>query len=275
MSDTAGNKVVLVTGASAGIGYCAVEKLLGEGYTVYAAARRVEKMKDLEEQGAHLIRMDVRDDAAVEAGVSQLIEEQGRIDVLVNNAGYGSYGTIEDIPIEEIRNQFDVNVFGYARLQKAVLPHMRRQGSGRIINVASVVSFVATPVLGWYAATKHAIKGMSDALRMEVKALGIDVVMIEPGALKTEFDVVAFAALDKVEISKEYKELVAKVVDYMKDSYAKCEGPENTAKFIVEAVKAKHPNTQYRTTTDAKMFIALKALLGDKMFDYMIGQSLK
>ncbi len=275
MSNSTGNKIVLVTGASAGIGKLTAKKLLKQGHTVYAAARRVERMQDIENEGGHALYMDVTDTKSVNSGISRLLDEQGQIDVLVNNAGYGSYGTIEDVPIEEIRHQFNVNVFGYARLQQAVLPHMREKKSGRIINVASVVSFVATPVLGWYGATKHAIKGMSDALRMEVRDLGIDVVMIEPGVIKTEFDEAAFAALDKVDISPDYQEIVSKSVKFLKKSYARCEGPENTARSIIEAIDAKHPKTQYRTTMDVTAVIALKALLGDRSFDYMVRRTLK
>lgn len=232
-------------------------------------------MNALKYIGAHLLHMDVTNTDSVKRGVSRLIKDQGRIDVLVNNAGYGSYGTIEDIPIEEIENQFNVNVLGCARLQQAVLPYMRAAHSGRIINVASVVSFVSTPVLGWYAATKHAIKGMSDALRMEVSSLGIDVVMIEPGALRTEFDKVAFAALDDVEISGDYTEIVANFVKYSNNMYARCEGPSKTAESIVKAIEARRPKSQYRTTIDAKALIAIKAVLGDRIFDYAVGRTLK
>lgn len=268
-------KTVLITGASAGFGKRVAEKLLDDGYTVYAAARRVDKMKDLEQKGAHVLRMDVTDTESVEAAVSQLIEEQGRIDVLFNNAGYGSYGTIECIPLEEIQRQYDVNVFGMARLIKAILPHMREKRSGLIINTASIVGHVSTPVLGWYASTKHAVEAMSDALRMEVKHLGIDVVMIEPGAVKTEFDEVAFATLDKLEHPEDYKALVAAFRKFSENMYAKCPGPENTADAVLKAIKAKRPKFRYATTTDAKVLPKVRRLLGDRLFDKAILSQLK
>jgi len=268
-------KIVLITGASAGFGKRTAEKLLDEGYTVYAAARRVERMSDIEAKGADILKMDVTDTASVEAGVDQVIREQGRIDVLFNNAGYGSYGTIECIPIEEIQRQYDVNVFGMGRLIKTVLPHMREKKSGLIINTASIVGHVSTPVLGWYASTKHAVEAISDALRMEVKHLGIDVVMIEPGAVKTEFDEVAFATLDRVEHPEDYKALVAAFRKYSENAYAKCPGPESTADAVVKAIKAKRPKTRYATTTDAKLLPKVRRWLGDRLFDKLILSQLK
>ncbi|MFO7667811.1 MAG: oxidoreductase [Desulfobacterales bacterium] len=268
-------KTVLITGASAGFGKRVAEKLLDEGYTVYAAARRVEKMRDIEAKAAHILKMDVTDTASVDAGVNQMIDEQKHIDVLFNNAGYGSYGTIESIPLEEIQYQYDVNVFGMARVIKAVLPHMRKRRCGLIINTASVVGHVSTPVMGWYASTKHAVEGMSDALRSEVKHLGVDVVMIEPGAVKTEFDEVAFANLDKVDHPDDYKDLVAAFKRYAKGLYAKCPGPESTADAVLKAIKAKRPKARYATTIDAKVLPKLKRLLGARLFDKALLSQLK
>jgi short-subunit dehydrogenase len=263
-------KTVLITGASAGFGKRVAEKLLDEGYSVYAAARRVGKMRDIEAKGAHILNMDVTDTASVDAGVARLIEQEGQIDVLFNNAGYGSYGAIECVPLVEIKRQYDVNVFGMARLIKAVLPHMREKRKGRIINTASVVGHVSTAVLGWYASTKHAVEGMSDALRMEVKHLGIDVVVIEPGGVKTEFDEVAFANLDKVEHPEDYKAMVAAFRRYCENLYAKCPGPESTADAVVRAIKAKRPKTRYATTVDAKLLPKVRRWLGDGVFDSLI-----
>ena len=167
-------KVVLITGASSGIGKVTAEKLLEKGYVVYATARRLKKMLDLESKGANILKMDVTSDGDVNSVVDKIIQEQGRIDVLLNNAGYGSYSTVENIPMEELKYQFEVNVFGQGRLIKAVLPYMRSQKSGRIINMSSMVGIVSTPLLGWYAASKHATEAMSDALRLELKGTGID-----------------------------------------------------------------------------------------------------
>ncbi len=268
-------KTVLITGASAGFGKLVAEKLLAKGYTVYAAARRVERMQDLEAKGAHVMHMDVTDNDSVKAGVARVLEEQQRLDVLFNNAGYGSYGTIEDVPLEEIQRQYDVNVFGMGRLIQAVLPQMRKQRAGRIINTSSVVGQMSTAVVGWYASTKHAVEAFSDALRMEVKPLGIDVVVIEPGAVKTEFDEVAFGTLDSLEHAEDYKPLVAGFRKYTGGMYAKCPGPEGTAKAVIKAIEAKNPKTRYATTLDAKLLPRVKRLLTDKLFDKVVLSQMK
>jgi len=260
-------KVILITGASSGFGKLTASKLLALGHTVYAVARRVDRMAELEKQGAKLIAMDVTDNEAVVAGVERLIKEQGRIDVVLANAGYGTYGTVESIPMEEIQYHYDVNVFGVARTLKAILPQMRRQKSGRIIITASYVSHVPLGCAGWYASTKHAVKAITEALRQETRDLGIDVVMIEPGAVKTGFDQVAIETLDKVEHPDDYKRLVKGFKQSMIDSYAKCPGPESTAEAMVKAVTAKRPKTRYRTTRDAKTLPLMKSLMSDRQFD--------
>ncbi|MFL6021784.1 MAG: oxidoreductase [Marmoricola sp.] len=186
--------VALVTGGSSGIGECTVTELLDAGYTVYTVARRVERMQALAAAGAHVFAMDVTDDASMVAGVERIIAEQGRIDLLVNNAGYGSYGAVEDVPIDEARRQFEVNVFGLARLTQLVTPHMREQKSGRIINISSIGGKFYEPFGAWYHATKFAVEGFSDCLRMELKPFGIKVVIIEPGPIITEWNEIARAA---------------------------------------------------------------------------------
>lgn len=180
--------VVLLTGASSGIGYDVAPLLVRYGYTVYGAARRVEKIEELASEGVKTLILDVTDEASMEAAVQQIIDAEGRIDVLINNAGYGSYGAIEDVPIDEARRQFEVNLFGLARLTQLVLPHMRAQGSGRILNISSMAGRITSPLGAWYHATKYALEAFSDALRMEVEEFGIDVVIIEPGGIKTPGD---------------------------------------------------------------------------------------
>jgi len=164
--------VALVTGASSGIGKETVKKLLEAGYTVYAAARRVEKMNDLADLGASILKMDVTDRVSIEAGVTNILYGERSIDVLVNNAGYGSYGAIEDVPLEEVRRQFEVNIFGLARLTQLVLPGMREKRFGKIVNVSSMGGKIYTPFGGWYHATKHALEGLSDSLRLETAPFG-------------------------------------------------------------------------------------------------------
>src|SRR3954452_12568633 len=184
-------KVALVTGGSSGIGACTVRELLDAGFVVYTVARRVDRMQPLVEQGAHAFAMDVTDDASMVAGIDRIITEQGRIDVLVNNAGYGSYGAVEDVPIDEARRQFEVNVFGLARLTQLVTPHMRRQGSGRIVNISSIGGNFYEPFGAWYHATKFAVEGFSDSLRLELRPFGIRVVLIRPAGIVTEWNTIA------------------------------------------------------------------------------------
>ncbi len=262
-------KVVLITGASSGFGHRTAEKLLERDFIVYPAARRVEMMQDLADQGATPLKMDVTNDEEVRAGVARILTEQGRVDVLVNNAGYGAYGAIEETPIEEVEYQFDVNVFGYGRLIQAVLPSMRERRSGRIINVASLVSHLSTPIIGWYAATKHAVDAMSDALRMEVKKLGIDVVLIEPGAVKTGFEEVAFTKLDAAPHADDYRGFVNGFRNYAARMYKRSPGPDGTADAIVRAITARRPKVRYRTTSDSKFLAPLSTLTPDRISDWL------
>ena len=189
--------VVLLTGASSGIGYDVAPLLVRYGYTVYGAARRVEKIEELASEGVKALSLDVTDEASMEAAVQQIIDAEGRIDVLINNAGYGSYGAIEDVPIDEARRQFEVNLFGLARLTQLVLPHMRARGSGRILNISSMAGRITSPLGAWYHATKYALEAFSDALRMEVEEFGIDVVIIEPGGIKTPWGLIAADHLEE------------------------------------------------------------------------------
>ncbi len=267
-------KVVLITGTASGFGKATAEKLVEKGYIVYGGDIQVEANQYLDKIGGHALIMDVTKDEQVKNGVQKVIDEQGRIDVLINNAGYGSYATIENMDMDELKYQFEVNVFGYARLQKEVLPHMRKQKSGRIINVSSVVGEVSMPILGWYSATKHAIEAMSDALRQEVKPFNIKVVKIQPGAVNTGFDEVAFAKMDAAHIPDDYKPMADDFEVFSKDMYTKVEGPDGTADFIVKAVEAKRPKTQYRTTSDARLLMRLKDWFSEKSFDKMMGKQM-
>ena len=173
-------KTALVTGASSGIGEATALKLHELGFTVYGAARRTDRLEQLAQRGIKPLAMDVTDDESIRAGVERIIADTGRIDVLVNNAGYGSYGAIEDVPSAEARRQFDVNVFGAMRLTQLVLPHMREQRSGTVVNISSMGGKIFTPLGGWYHATKFAVEALSDCLRLEVKPFGINVVVIGP-----------------------------------------------------------------------------------------------
>ena len=181
-------KVALVTGGSSGIGEQTALRLKQAGFTTYAVARRVDRMAGLEAEGVHAFAMDVTDDASMVGGIERIIAEQGRIDVLVNNAGYGSYGAVEDVPLDEARRQFEVNLFGLARLIQLVTPHMREQKSGRIINISSIGAVIYEPFGAWYHATKFAVDGFSDSLRVELRPFGIDVVIVHPAGIVTEWN---------------------------------------------------------------------------------------
>ncbi len=262
--------VILITGASSGFGRLAALKLIALGHSVYATSRKINKMKDLGEKGAKTLRMDVTLDGEVSTCVDQIIKEQGRIDVLINNAGQGAYGMIEAVPIDRVKYQFDVNVFGMGRVIQAVLPHMRKQKSGRIVITSSLVSHMSTLGLGWYAASKHALRAMSNSLRQEVKTLGIDVVMIEPGAVKTGFGEIALANFDKTNPPEEYKELHGNFKKYLVNMYKKGTGPEKTAEVIAKAATIKKPRALYRTTFDAVLFPIIQSLTSIRILDMAI-----
>lgn len=177
-------KVILITGASSGIGRETAIYLAKNNYKVYGVARRVDKLEELNKLGIQTIAMDVTDEASIKNTIDTIIQKEGKIDVLVNNAGYGEYGAFEDVSIENAKYQMEVNVFGLARITQLVLPYMRQQKSGSIINVSSVGGKVSNPMGSWYHASKFAVEALSDSLRLEVKPFGINVVVIEPGGIK-------------------------------------------------------------------------------------------
>jgi NAD(P)-dependent dehydrogenase (short-subunit alcohol dehydrogenase family) len=206
-------RVALVTGASSGIGKDFALQLLREGYMVYGAARRVERMGEIEAAGGVALEMDVTDDVTMTAAVDRIIREQSRIDVLVNNAGYGQMGALEDVPMEAARRQLEVNLIGVARLNQLVLPHMRAQKFGRIVNISTIGGKCAGPIAGWYYASKFALEGYSDALRMEVQPFGIDVVVIEPGGIDTEWAQIAYGSAQNYSAQGAYGPLVASMLN--------------------------------------------------------------
>jgi NAD(P)-dependent dehydrogenase (short-subunit alcohol dehydrogenase family) len=265
-------KVALVTGASSGIGEATALKLQSLGYTVYGAARRVERMAGLADRGIHTLAMDVTDEASMHAGVQQIIAAEGRIDVLVNNAGYGSYGAIEDIPLEEARAQFEVNMFGAARLIQLVLPQMRAQRSGTIVNITSMGGKIHTPMGGWYHATKFALEALSDNLRMELKPFGIDVVVIEPGSIRTEWSAIAADKLRAVSAHGAYTDQAGAMADQLGATTTSrlTSEPTVVANAIAKAVSARRPRTRYAVGMGAKPLIFLRRWLSDRSFDTLM-----
>ncbi len=272
------NKVALVTGASSGIGKATAKQLLKDGLVVYVAARRLEQMQDLETLGAKALKMDITYNEDVKRVVNTIIEEQGKVDVLVNNAGYAIYGAVEDTSIEDARRQFEVNLFGLARLTQLILPHMRKQKSGRVINVSSVGGKIYTPLGAWYHATKHALEGWSDALRIELKQFNIDVVIVEPGVIKTEFgDVMTNPMLERSG-NGAYADLAKKIEQATYETYGKkgnYSPPSVIANAISKAVKAKKPKTRYVAGKLAKPLLFVRKWVSDRTFDKVIMSQVK
>lgn len=262
---------VLVTGASSGMGKATAARLLRDGYTVYAAARRLEQMRDLEELGATVLAMDITRDEDVVAVVDRITAEQGGVDVLVNNAGFGTYGAMEDTTLDDARYQFEVNLFGMARLTQLVLPHMRAQGAGRIVNLSSMGGKIYTPLGSWYHASKHAVEGWSDCLRLELAPFGIDVVVIEPGIIDTEFGDVLAEPMLKRSGQGPYADLAVRVAKATGDSYAAgATPPEKIADVIAAAVAARRPRTRYAAGRLAKPLIAVRTWCGDRAYDRIV-----
>ncbi len=270
------SKTALVTGASSGIGEETARTLHKLGYTVYAAARRTDRLKQLTAIGIHSLTMDVTDDESMTSGIEQIIAETGRIDVLVNNAGYGSYGAIEDVSLDEARRQFEVNVFGLGRLTQLVLPHMRAQRSGTIINISSMGGRLTTPLGGWYHATKYAVEALSDALRMETAPFGIDVVVIEPGGIRTEWSGIAADHLEETAEGSAYASQIKAVANSMRsESTNKRQSPPSVIADTVEKiVTARKPRTRYVVGFAAKPLVTLRRILPDRAFDRVISAAL-
>ena len=265
-------KVAIVTCASSGIGEETAKRLAGLGYTVYAAARRVERMANLTAEGIRPVKVDVTDDDALAAFVEEVVTESGRVDVLVNNAGYGSYGSVEDVPMAEARRQFDVNVFGLARLTQLVLPHMRRRGGGYVVNVSSVGGRIYKPLGGWYHATKFAVEGLSDSLRLEVAPFGIHVVVIQPGAIRTEWADIAAEGLRERSAGTAYADQAVLVSGVLK----RAENPRLTSRpavvadAVARAVQARRPRTRYAVGRGARTVLTARRLLRDRTFDRLV-----
>jgi NAD(P)-dependent dehydrogenase (short-subunit alcohol dehydrogenase family) len=265
-------KTALVTGASSGIGEATALHLAELGYTVYAGARRVERMSDLADRGIRTRSVDVTDDPSMVALVEAILADTGRIDVLVNNAGYGLYGALEDVPVEEARRQFDVNIFGLARMTQLVLPQMRAQRDGYIVNISSMGGKIWEPLGSWYHASKFAVEGLSDSLRVEVAAFGIKVVIIQPGTIRSEWSGIAADKLEAASANTPYAEQAKLVggglraVDHMRMA----SGPEVVAEAVGKAVQSPKPRTRYIVGGGARGILLAEAVLPDRGFDRFI-----
>lgn len=260
--------VAIVTGASSGIGKATIEALLEEGYTVYGAARRLEMMRDIEASGAKIAHLDLTDQASIDGFVETVLVAEGRIDLLVNNAGYGSYGAVEDVALDEARRQFEVNVFGLAAMTNAVLPTMRAQGSGKLVHIGSSGGKLWSFLGGWYQATKFALEGYADCTRNELRPFGIDVVLIQPGSIATEWAGIAIDNLEKTSGSGPYKALAEAAVDFYSNTVQKMAvAPTVISDVIIKAVQARKPKARYAAPGNVKVLLFLRRILSDRLFD--------
>ena len=264
-------KVVLITGTAYGIGKSTAELLIDKGHIVYGGDILVEENLYLNDIGGTALEMDVTNQEHIDKAINQIISEQGRVDVLVNNAGLGVYGAIEDVSMEDIYYQYDVNLFGLARVTKAVLPYMREKESGLIINISSVLGETYGPLAGWYLSTKHALEGWSDALRVELKEFDIDVVVVQPGAINTNFSNVTKTYIDKYRKNSAYQHLYGEpITDTGNDVLSNQSDPIVIAKVINKAMNARNPKTRYAAGAYSKIGIFLRKIMTDKMFDRFI-----
>jgi NAD(P)-dependent dehydrogenase (short-subunit alcohol dehydrogenase family) len=267
------SEAVLITGCSTGIGRATAERLARAGHTVYATARRPESIADLEAAGCRTLALDVCDEGSMRAAVDRVVEEEGAVGVLVNNAGYSQSGALESLAMDDVRRQFETNVFGLLRMCQLCLPAMREQRWGRIINVSSMGANFVFPGGGVYHATKYAVDAMSDALRFEVKGFGVDVVVIQPGLILTEFGETAGEALARAQDGP-YASFNAAVGKATADVYSGGPmsklggGPDSVAKAIEKAIR--RPRIRVRVTPSAHLLVTQRRLMTAGMWDRMV-----
>jgi short-subunit dehydrogenase len=267
---------VLVTGCSTGIGRAVVEDLLLQGHTVWATARRPDTLADLADRGAHVTALDVTDEASMSAAVAEVEAAHGSVGTLVNNAGFGEYGAVEEVEMDKVRAMFETNVFGLARMCQLVLPGMRRAGKGRIINIGSMGGRFTFPLGGYYHATKYAVEALTDALRMEVTAFGVDVALVEPGITRSSF-VEKSTESDGMggEPESPYAALRASVSRSNTEAYTNrmvSVSAESVAQVVTSAVAADRPRTRYLLTPAAKVMAATHAVAGDRVWDRLMAR---
>jgi NAD(P)-dependent dehydrogenase (short-subunit alcohol dehydrogenase family) len=280
------SKAVLITGCSSGIGHATALRLQRAGWTVYASARRPESLAELEAAGSKTLALDVTDDDSMRAAVQRVTRECGAVGVLINNAGYSQSGALETVPLDVARRQFETNVFGLVRLTQLALPGMRAQRWGKIVNVGSMGGRITFPGGGWYHATKHALEAISDALRFEVRKFGIDVILLEPGLIRTDFGEVAAASISDAATAAQgtaedgadpYASFNAAVGAVTKGAYegplARLgAGPDRVARAIERALRRGRPPARIAITPSAKLTIAMRRVLSDRGWDAAMRQ---
>jgi NADP-dependent 3-hydroxy acid dehydrogenase YdfG len=269
------SKAVLITGCSSGIGHATAARLVEHGWNVYATARRPETLSELEQKGCKTLALDVSDEASMRHAVDTISEAEGAVGVLINNAGYSQSGAVETVPIEQARKQFETNVFGLLRLTQLVLPGMRAQRWGKVVNISSMGGRLTFPGGGLYHATKYSVEALSDALRFELRGFGVDVIVIEPGLIITNFGEVASASVEDAGDGGAYDEFNRKVAELTEGAYkgpmAKLgAGPMAVAKTIERAISTGHPRARYRVTASAKLMISQRRLMPDRLWDRMM-----
>lgn len=272
------SKAVLITGCSSGIGRATALYLVKQGWTVYATARKIENPGDLEQAGCHVLPLDVTDEASMQSAVASVEQAEGAVGVLINNAGYSQSGAIESVAIARVRQQFETNVFGLVQMTQLVLPGMRRQRWGKIVNLSSMGGRLTFPGGGFYHSTKYAIEALTDALRFEVAGFGVDAILIEPGLIRSNFGDRAVSSIDSATVSDDpYATFNTQVAKATRDSYergplARLGGtPENVAQTIAQAIASPHPKARYTVTPSARLLITLRQILPDNVWDRFLG----
>jgi NADP-dependent 3-hydroxy acid dehydrogenase YdfG len=269
------SNAVLITGCSSGIGHATAVRLADEGWKVYATARRPETIADLADKGCHTLALDVCDEESMRTAVAAVTEAEGAVGALVNNAGYSQSGAVESVSMDQVRRQFETNVFGLIRMCQLVLPGMREQRSGKIVNISSMGGRLTFPGGGLYHATKYAVEALSDALRFEVRGFGVDVILIEPGLIVTNFGEVAAASVEEETGGGPYEHFNRKVAKLTENAYkgpmSKLgAGPDAVAKAIAGALKSGRPKARYPVTASAHLMINQRRLVPDRLWDLMM-----
>jgi NADP-dependent 3-hydroxy acid dehydrogenase YdfG len=266
------SRAVLITGCSSGIGHATAERLIAGGWKVYATARQADAISDLADLGAITLPLDVTDERSMTEAVRAVTEAEGAVGVLVNNAGYSQSGAVETVPLEHVRRQFETNVFGLIRMSQLVLPGMRDQGWGKIVNISSMGGRATFPGGGIYHATKYAVEAISDSLRFEVRGFGVAVTIIEPGLIRTGFGETAAGSVAATPAEGAYADFNAALATSTREVYegplAKLGGgPDSVARAIERAISTDRPKTRYLVTPSARVFITQRRLLSDRMWD--------
>lgn len=274
-------KVILITGCSSGIGYDTALVLHKRGHKVIASCRKKEDLQKLAAIGLDAVLLDVNDSSSIHTAFAEVLtKSNGRIDVLINNAGYGQAGALEDISRDVLRKQFETNVFGLLELTTHVIPIMRQQGHGRIINISSILGVISLPFRGAYNASKYAVEGISDTLRLELKSSNIDVITIEPGPIESRFrDNCVEGSFASIDMTKSYfsKQYAAMLSHYRQNSSDTIftKKPDAVIKKLIHAIEARKPRIKYPVTVPAHLLIFLKRILSANMLNKLLNLASK